>query len=98
MVTNEKLYSLPEAFEQVTGERPSPATCFRWVMHGVKGVQLESCVTSRGRRTSVEAAQRFLEARTKASTPSHGNVPLRTSKQRQSDVERAEQALKKEGV
>ena len=98
MLIREKLYSLPEAFERATGERPSPATCFRWVMHGVKGVQLESCVTSRGRRTSVEAAQRFLEARTTASTPSQGRLPPRTSKHRLRDAMRAEQALNREGV
>lgn len=98
MHTNENLLPLCEAVQQATAHRPHLSTVMRWCLSGSQGIQLESKMLGGKRLTSIEAVQRFVEARTRASTPNHASNAPRTSRERMSDVERAEKALEKMGV
>jgi len=60
-IRNEKLISLSEAARSVP-TKPSLATVWRWVSHGVRGCRLESVRIAGRRRTSVEALDRFISA------------------------------------
>jgi len=94
----ERLYPLADAVEKATGNRPHLSTVLRWCLHGAQGIVLESAMLGGRRLTSVESVGRFLEARTRASTPSHGIANLRTTTQRERDARAAERALSREGV
>ena len=74
----------------------SPSTLWRWSLKGVRGVILETYVEGSQRYTSEQALNRFREHCTVAA---NGDVPLvRTSNQRQREVERAERDLAREGI
>ena len=51
------------------GKKLSKAVCFRWAAKGVRGVRLETLHVGAGRMTSLEALQRFADARGEASAP-----------------------------
>ncbi len=55
-----KYLSVPDAFEQLTGSRPNPTTCWRWA----KDSGLETWMIGGRRRTTIEAVQQFIESRT----------------------------------
>lgn len=46
------------------GGKTSPSTIYRWTAKGHNGVRLDYLETPRGRRTSIEALDRFLAALT----------------------------------
>jgi hypothetical protein len=64
MNQDQKLMRVPLAVEIVTGERPSPSKCWRWYMHGIKGVKLETWVVGGSRLTSLAAVREFIATRT----------------------------------
>lgn len=61
--------SVPAAFEQVTGSRPHPTTCWRYATKGVGGVQLKTIVVGGRRLTTEDWVRDFIERRTSQVTP-----------------------------
>jgi len=95
---NEKLFSVPAAVELATGNRPHPATCFRWRQNGISGIRLVTLKVGGKRRTSVEAVHRFVAATTAAADGPQPSAPARTSRQRQAAIDRAEAELDRAGI
>lgn len=60
----EKLVSLVDGYEQVTGKRPHLSVPWRHSQYGVGGVRLEFVIFGNRRMTSIEAVHRFIVART----------------------------------
>lgn len=56
----EELVSPPAGFEELTGLRPSPTTCWRYSTKGLQGHKLESVKVCGRTRTSLPAIRRFL--------------------------------------
>ncbi len=62
----QKLVSVPEAFESVTGDRPPNATWRRWILTGIKSrqngvrVRLETFKVGGRVRTTTEAVRKFI--------------------------------------
>lgn len=67
MLDNEDLVVLTKAAAWIadrTGDRrPNISTLHRWATRGVRGVVLETVAVGHVRYTSIEAVQRFLEAK-----------------------------------
>ncbi|WP_169973105.1 DUF1580 domain-containing protein [Tautonia rosea] len=89
------------------GKRVHVSTIWRWVLAGVRGVQLETVTIGGSRYTSREAVQRFVErlseARERGLGGSQGDpTPTarnrRTEAQRLRDSERAARELEKAGA
>ena len=76
---------------RLTGQR-----VWRWVLHGVGGIKLESILMGGRRLTSSEAIQRFADART--SQADGELLQTRTSRQRQTAIDRAEHELTEAGI
>lgn len=92
---DDQLLTLSQAAKLLPG-KPHVSTLWRWVQHGCRGIKLESLVLAGRRFTSREALDRFAAATTAAA---NGSVaPLRTAKQRQRDIRRAEQELRDAGI
>lgn len=76
--------------------RPHVSTVWRWVLNGVRGIKLETFVVGCQRFTTKEAIERFITATT---AKANGEpTPIRTPRQRQRDIERAERELAKAGI
>ncbi len=76
------------------GKRPHVATLYRWASGGCRGVVLESLQVGATRCTSRQALQRFCERLTDAK----GDPVVRTSRQRQAAIKRAERELDRAGI
>jgi len=78
------------------GKRPHAATLWRWALHGVRGVRLESIMCGAVRCTSAEAIARFFNTLTAqaAGTP----APAPTARVDRRAVERAERVLDAAGI
>lgn len=78
------------------GKKPHVSTLWRWSLHGVKGVVLETVSVGGTRCTSREALQRFLETlnRDQRSPVEH----RRTSRDREAAIRRAEEELRRYGI
>lgn len=65
---NENVLTLTEAAARLprrrAGKRPHVATLYRWALHGLHGVKLETLQIGGTMCTSLEAVQRFCEALT----------------------------------
>ena len=94
-LSTENVFPINQAPKHIPG-RPSQASVWRWVLHGVGGIKLDSCLMGGRRLTSTEAIQRFADARTAQAdgTP----VPSRTPRQRQAAIDRAERELSDAGI
>jgi hypothetical protein len=93
--TAEKMIRVGEAASAIPG-RPHKATVWRWVLRGVRGIKLETIVVGAMRYTSREAIERFI-----AQTTAKANgdpIPIRTPRQRERAIERAEKELAAEGI
>jgi Protein of unknown function (DUF1580) len=66
---DQKLHTVPEAFELLTGKRPSPPTIWRWERVGLKGVRLNTTKYGHRSMLSIAAAKEWLQAVTAASLP-----------------------------
>lgn len=73
-------------------------TIGRWFGRGVAGVRLESFRLGGRRFTTVEALERFVEATTAAATPGGYTPQVRTNRQREVSISRAERELKQFGI
>ena len=75
---------------------PHISTVWRWVNRGVRGTRLETVVVGGRRYTSREAIARFVAATTASANGEQ--LPCRTPRQRQRDIEQAEAELAKAGI
>lgn len=94
LIEEERL-SLSEAARRLN---VSPSTCWRWAMRGVRGIKLETQVWGVKRFTTEAALERFSEACTAAANGEAVAPQARTPRQRQSDVDRAEKELSRQGI
>lgn len=94
-ITQERLLTITQATKHTPG-RPGVSTLWRWIRTGVRGVVLESVLIGGKRYTSAEALDRFFAALT---AQSRGEpIPVRTSRQRERDIDRAERELAEAGI
>ena len=94
-IQRETVVSISEAPQHIPG-RPSIATVWRWVLKGTRAGKLESILIGGRRFTSLENIQMFAEQSTAMAdgeTP-----PMRTSRQRERDISRAELEASKAGI
>lgn len=91
----EDLLSINEAAREAPG-RPHIATVWRWINRGVRGIKLETVMIGGRRFTSREALEQFFARLTAASAGEP--LPIRTSRQRRRDIERAERELAEAGI
>jgi hypothetical protein len=92
LLTKEKLIRLAHV-KRPDGGRVHVATAFRWAQRGIRGEILETTLVGGQRYTSEEALERFFARATEAAA---GNPhPVRSPRQRQAAVNRANAALAK---
>ena len=102
-IVSEELVSLTDAAKLLPkrrrGRKPSFCCLWRWSTRGCRGVVLESIRIGGTICTSVQALQRFFDALT-AQDSGHGQAapPIRTSRQRERAVAKADAHLRAEGV
>lgn len=98
-LTKEKLISFREAVELLPrrrkGRKVHVATLYRWALHGLRGVRLETLQVGGSRATTIEALQRFF--RRLEEQPKDGTSP-RSFAKRIRDSERAVQELARDGM
>lgn len=80
MTVQLKFYSIPTAFEITTGKRIHPSTACRYALRGCQGVILQTWMIGGHRKTTVEAVNRFIAARTAATTPRMPADPAEVSR------------------
>lgn len=68
-VENDDLIAVTAEAKRRTGKRPSPATVWRWVKKGVRGVRLEAVQLFGAWHTTRAAFGRFIAAQTAAALP-----------------------------
>jgi hypothetical protein len=93
----ESVISLTEATRRAPGRR-NLSTVWRWHMHGVRGIRLETIVCGGRRFTSAEALQRFFAATTAARDGIPATPAPRTSRQRRAAIAAAERQLDAAGI
>jgi hypothetical protein len=62
----DQLIPVPAAIEAITGERPCPSACYRYVRRGVAGQVLQCWYVGQRRLTSIAAARKWIDAVTAA--------------------------------
>lgn len=95
----EKLLKLSAAAREVPGRSGRGlhvSTVWRWALRGVRGIRLETVLIGGIRYTSREALERFIARTTAAAIGTKALV--RTSKQRQREIEAAKKELEAEGI
>jgi hypothetical protein len=89
-----KLDILPRRRE---GKRPNASTLWRWALHGIKGIRLETVMAGGVRVTSAEAIQRFFDRLTEQAEAGRPSVlsplPNRLTVTRRKQIEMAERKL-----
>lgn len=90
----DKLIRIPLAVEAVTGQRPSPAKCWRWHKRGVQGVRLQTWLVGGARLTSMAAVRAFIRERTEQDDAGQQPVKARVQPRRLDEATR--QRLKQE--
>ena len=73
------------------------STAWRWSLRGVRGAKLETFSVGAKRYTTVEAFGRFVEATTAATQGTAVPSNVRSNRQRQAAISRAERELKAAG-
>lgn len=77
---DESLVTPANGIEELTGQRPSPTTCWRWISKGLRGHKLESVKVMGRTFTSHQAIRRWLalvessRASSQATTPDDRTV------------------------
>lgn len=66
LLEGEQLMSIAKAAAEITGTRPHPTTCNRWVRKGVGGIVLPSLVIGGRRMTTVRAFREWINETTEA--------------------------------
>jgi hypothetical protein len=94
-ISTEQLLTFSEAARRLPGSVHT-STLHRWRLRGLKNTRLETILVGGRRYTSVQGLARFAAAVTAArdGVP----PPVRTPKQRQTAIARAEQELKAAGI
>ena len=87
---DEPLLTLTQAANSLPG-KPHVSSLWRWCKRGVRGVRLETLVLAGRRYTSPRALEEFASATTAAANGEP--CPIRTPRQRERAIERAEQEL-----
>lgn len=64
----EQLMTVAQAVEEVTGSRPHPTTCTRWVRKGAGGVVLPTVLLGQRRMTTPGAVREWIVERTVAAS------------------------------
>lgn len=82
----ERIYPLVEAYELATGQHVNLSVAWRHSQNGIAGIKLEFVIFGNRRMTSVEAVQRFIEARTNSRLP----VSRARNKDRSKEIEKAD--------
>lgn len=67
-IFSEHLVPINQASQHVPG-RPHKSTVWRWVLRGVRGQKLETCLCGGRRFTSIEAIERFVSRLTAPDAP-----------------------------
>ena len=78
------------------GKRPHAATLWRWALHGVRGVKLESVMCGAVRCTSAEAIGRFFDRLTQQAAGNSAPAPAPRVDRRA--VAQAEKILDQAGI
>ena len=77
-VTQERMIRLEDVRNHLPsnrrGKQLSKGVIFRWALHGVRGVMLETIRVGGARLTSIEALQRFVAAQNGSSVPQPSKV------------------------
>lgn len=94
---SETLVTAAEA-TKIFPTRPSPATVWRWMTRGTRGLHLESVVVGGQRYTSREAIARFLERLADTDTTIKQIPEPRSKRERRESVKRAERILASAGI
>ncbi len=96
-ISTETVLTLTEAAKRLPqrrrGSRPHPATLFRWVQRGVKGVRLESLQVAGTKCTSIQALQRFFDRLSEPREPAPNKRP-----DRQREIDAAERDCQRAGI
>ncbi len=93
-ILNERRLTLTQAARKLG---VNPSTTWRWSLHGVRGVKLETFSVGVQRFTTEESLERFVEGTTAAAAGGH--MPsVRTSRQRERAIDRAEGELERAGI
>ncbi len=79
-------------------EGVSIPTVWRWRQRGIRGIRLETCLVGGRRYTSRESFNRFVESTTAAADGEPACTAVRTSKQREAAIARAERELDAAGI
>ncbi|HUW30310.1 MAG TPA: DUF1580 domain-containing protein [Planctomycetota bacterium] len=101
---SEELLSLKDVCQLLPrrrrGRKPAFSTVWRWALHGVRGVKLETLRVGGTLCTSREALQRFFDRLSEDgnTAPPQQQPFYRTPTQRQRAVEQAERELARMGV
>jgi len=103
MLENEQLLSLTAAAAlfpaRRRGRKPSFGCIWRWCTRGIGGVRLECVRVGNCTCTSREAVGRFIQQLTAADARLHpAPAPMRTPRQRQREIAKADEALRAAGV
>ncbi len=91
-IKSEGLISMAQAAGMLPG-RPSLCAIWRWRTKGVRGRKLETVIIGGRPYTSIEAIQRFAEHRGGTDAPS-----IRSPRQRDRAIDRAERELREAGI
>lgn len=94
-IHREQMLTITSAARELPG-KPHVSTVWRWINRGVRGVTLDTILVGGIRYTSREALQRFCECITAAADGKP--APVRTSRQRQAAIDRAERELTEAGI
>lgn len=94
-VLKEQRLSLTELARQEGVSVPTP---WRWSKRGVNGVVLETFSIGGRRYTTQESFQRFVERSTAAANGQSAAPSVRTSRQREAAISKAEAELAKAGI
>jgi hypothetical protein len=97
-VDDDALLPVAEAFERVTGKRPSAASWNRWRLRGLRGIHLPTTLYLGKRMCSIRTARDFLEQSTRASGDQVDPVESRTNRQRDASINSAERELEQAGA
>lgn len=101
----ERLLTLAQAAKLIPGRQGKAlavSTIHRWALDGVCGVQLETVLVGGRKMTSVEALQRFVEARTELAASRPGEVAKAPGSRREAacELDRSEtqRVLRRAGI
>lgn len=107
-IRNEQTFSFAQATKlniwpyRRNGKRPNSSTLWRWALHGIRGIRLETVMAGGVRVTSAEAIQRFFDRLTEHAEAGRPTVPASPSTHltatRRKQIEAAKRTLDQAGI